>query len=370
MMGTAYANSVVAPPTVTKTASPTNIAVAGSGSNEYTTITLAITGAGSNITTSVPLDIVFAIDSSGSMYSNDRYNLRLAAAKDFTDKMDSTKDTAAVVSWDSNIDFFEVLTSDFTHIKNRIDDVDRSGGTNLNVGLAKSIDLLDLNPRNEASAEVIIFLSDGQGSYSHATAQLAADHGYKIYSIGLGGSAPDADLIDMADTTGGKFYSAPSAENLDAIYQDIYSEVATSTIPHYVNVIEVTQDYIVVDESSFSIAPDSVITDTSGNTVITWNNIGMADSNSDMSNDETVVLSFEAKCSQIGTNLPVDVLGDAKVCYKDIEGNDAGCVDIPQAYIYVGTTDDPTNEEIPEFPTIAIPMLAIIGLAFVFSKRE
>ncbi|MBP1909297.1 VWA domain-containing protein [Methanolobus bombayensis] len=364
------ANGVIAEPTVEKTASPTNINVAGSGTNDITTVTIEVTGAGSATTTSVPMDVIFAIDSSGSMGSNDPAEDRLTAAKEFVDKMDSTKDTAGVVSWDSNIDFFESLSDDFSHIKDRIDDVDSSGGTNLDVGLTKSIELLDSNPRSGASAEVIIFLSDGQGTYYHSTAQDAADKGYTIYSIGLGGSAPDADLVDMANTTGGKFYSSPTAENLDDIYQDIYSEIAASTIPYNVDVVEITQDYI-IDEGSFNIVPDNIVEDpVNGTTIITWLNIGaINDADPDMSADETVTLTFEAKCDRTGTRLPVDVVPDAKVYYDDSEGTDAGSVNIPQAYITVGE-NIPPNEEIPEFPTVAIPMIAIIGLAFIFSKRE
>ena len=229
--------------------------------------------------------------------------------------------------------------------------------------------LLAANIRTEPSAEVIIFLSDGDGTYYSSTADAAAAAGYTVYSIGLGTSVADTKLQDMANRTGGKYYSAPSADTLDDIYNDIYSEVAASTIPHYVDVVEVTQAYI-IDEGSFNIIPDDISTDASGNTVITWNNIGLInDEDPDMSDDEVVVLSFTAKCDQAGTNIPVDVVPDSKVFYDDSEGNDAGSVEIPQAYINVGEYIPP-NEEIPEFPTVAIPMIAIIGLAFVFGRRE
>ncbi|WP_177188066.1 VWA domain-containing protein [Methanolobus profundi] len=372
MVGVVSASAVIAEPTVTKTASPTSINIAGSGSNEITTVTIEVTGAGSATTTSVPMDVIFAIDSSGSMgYSyGDPNNLRLDAAKAFLDKMDSTKDTAGVVSWDSDIDFSEALTNDFAYLKTRIDAVDHSGGTNLNVGLTESINLLNANARSGSSAEIIIFLSDGSGSYSHDTAVAAATAGYTIYSIGLGSSVDTAGLMDMATTTGGAYYPAPTAANLDAIYQDIYSEVAASTIPYNVDVIEITQAYI-VDEGSFNVIPDSIYEDPiTGTTTITWLNIGeLSDKDPDMSADETVTLTFEAKCDQIGNRLPVDVVPDAVVNYDDSEGNDAGSVGIPQAYISVGE-NIPPSEEIPEFPTVAIPMIAIVGLAFVFSKRE
>jgi Ca-activated chloride channel family protein len=363
-VGGVSANGVIAEPTVEKTASPTSIDLAGSGGSEYTTVTLTVTGAGSSTTTSVPLDVVFAIDSSGSMGWNDPSDLRKTAAKSFIDKMDSSKDQAGVVSWDDNLDFAKGLSDNFTFIKNWVDNVDSSGGTNLDVGLINSISMLD-NTGQAVSAKVIVFLSDGSGTYSHAYAQSAADKGYVIYSIGLGSSVNTVPLIDMATTTGGQYYSAPTAANLDAIYQEIYSEVASSTIPYNVTVTEITQDYI-VDEGSYNIAPDSITT-VSGQTVIVWEDIGMInDADSDMSADEVVVLSFMAKSSQCGANLPVDVVPDAKVCYDDKDGNFAGCVEIPQAYIDV--CED--NGEIPEFPTIAVPVIGIIGLALFFQRRK
>ncbi|MDY6958869.1 MAG: PKD domain-containing protein, partial [Halobacteriota archaeon] len=98
---------------------------------------------------------------------------------------------------------------------------------------------------------------------------------------------------------------------------------------------EVTQSYI-IDEGSFSPLPDSVTTDGSGLTTIVWNNIGnIGDSDPDMSSDETVTLSFTAKSNQNGAGLGVDVVPTAKVNYKDKDGNPAGSVEIPQAYINV-----------------------------------
>ena len=341
VIATGIASAQIAPPTVSKSAAPTNINIAGSGVNEETTITLVVTGAGGTSTTITPMDVVFALDSSGSMTSNDPSGLRKTAAKDFVYKMDSTRDQAGVVSWDSAVETPPTygLTQDFTTLKDKIGDVDSSGGTNLNAGLNGAIAMLDANTRTDPSAEVIIFLSNGAGSYTWAAsggpASVAAAKGYVIYSIGLGASPATAELTDMATATGGKYYSSPSATNLDAIFDAIYTEVVTSTIPHYVDVVEVTQSYI-IDEGSFNIAPNSVST-VGGITTIIWNNIGMGDGDPDLSADETVTLSFKAKSNKNGANLDVDVFGAAKVNYDDKDGNYAGSVNIPQAKINVNT---------------------------------
>jgi len=338
VIGVGLASAQIAAPTVLKSAAPTDINVAGSGMNEETTITITVTGAGNTTTTTVPMDVVFALDSSGSMTSNDPGGLRKTAAKDFVDKMDSSKDQAGVVSWDYYIDFTQALSHDFTLVRSKIDDVDSSGGTNLNVGLSSAIGLLDTGKQTDASW-VIIFLSDGDGTYNHATAVAADDKGYTVYTIGLNcPSGGVTKLQDIATTTGGKYYSSPTAENLDAIFDDIYMEITTSTIPHYVDVVEVTQSYI-IDEGSFNIPPNSVST-VGGITTIIWNNIGLGDGNPDLSDDETVTLSFTTKSNQCGANLDVDVFGTAKVNYDDKDGNPVGSVDIPQAKINVNCPPD------------------------------
>jgi hypothetical protein len=330
------------PPDVAKDVSPQDIYVAGTGSGEETTVTITVTGAGGTSTTITPLDVVFAIDSTGSMTWNDLLNLRLDAAKDFVDKMDSNRDQAGVVSWDTYIDFTFPdpvgLSSDFTAGKYWIDQVDSSGGTSLNAGLYKAIDMLDAGLQTD-SIPVIIFLTDGAGTYtpygSGGPASVAAAKGYIIYSIGLGSAPNAASLQDMANNTGGTYYPSPSAENLQAIFDAIFDEIVTSTIPCNVDVIEKTQNYI-VDEGSFNITPDDVTTDVSGVTTIIWSDIGsIYGDDACMSADEEVILTFTARSKAIGNNLPVEFLPGADVCYDNSEDAFVDCVPIPQAYINV-----------------------------------
>jgi hypothetical protein len=168
-----------------------------------------------------PMDVIFALDSSGSMGWNDPSGLRKTASKSFVDKMDSLQDTAGVVSWDGDVDFTYGLSDDFPTVKSWIDLVDSSGGTNLDVGLNASIGRLDSGKQPGASW-VIIMLSNGEGTYSGGPTADAASKGYVIYSIGLGSNPATGPLMDMANSTGGQYYSAPTADNLQAIFDDIY----------------------------------------------------------------------------------------------------------------------------------------------------
>ena len=336
------ASAQIAPPDVTKDATPTDINIKGTGFDEITTVTIEVTGAGGTSTTTVPMEIVFAIDSSGSMQTSDPTNLRITAAQAFVDMMNSAIDLGGVVSWDDNIDFTYGLSSSFVTLKNQIGNVDSSGGTNLNVGLNAAINML--NPPDPAKAEAIIFLTDGVGTYTYDPGNpvhQAVLNGYAIYSIGLGAGHNPAPLIDMATATGGQYFNAPTAANLQAIFNAIFTQIIISTIPHYVDVIEVTQSCI-VDEGNFNIAPDSVST-VGGITTIIWNNIGLlsGDGDPDLSADEVVTLTFDAKSDCCGQNQEVDVYGTARVEYDDNNGVYAGTVLIPQEYINVDCDTTP-----------------------------
>lgn len=323
---------------VTKTAAPTDIFVQGAGSPDTTTVTLTVEGFGGTITETIPIDVVFAIDSSGSMLGSDPSNLRISAAKSFVDKLDSSRDQGGVVSWDENVDFTFGLTQDFTALKTNIDNVDSAGGTDLNAGLTSAISMLDANTRVDPSTEAIIFLTDGFGAYTPAgsggPAADAASKGYIIYSIALGGASV-GPLTDMATATGGQFFDSPSADNLDDIFDAILQTIVTNTSPSDVTLVETTQDYI-SDEGSFSIVPDSIVTLGGGQTQMTWNNVAQHVGNNDnrLSADETFVVTFEASSTLAGNNIPVDDLAESRVDYTNPDGS-AASVPVPQAFLNV-----------------------------------
>ncbi len=172
-----------------------------------------------------PIDVILAIDSSGSMDWNDPTDARLAAAKAFVDLLDDNRDQVGVVSWDDDIDFTVTLTSDFDYAKTMIGTVDNTGGTDLDVGLATSIDLLDASARE--SVKVIIFLSNGEGDYTSCgdggPIDEAASEDYVVYAIGLVSSA--AHLEDMATCTGGGYYEDATPATLQEIYEEIFDEI-------------------------------------------------------------------------------------------------------------------------------------------------
>jgi hypothetical protein len=56
-------------------------------------------------------------------------------------------------------------------------------------------------------------------------AERARDQGIVIYTIGLGAQADSELLYHVADLTGGWYYFAPSAEELNAIFENLYERI-------------------------------------------------------------------------------------------------------------------------------------------------
>jgi hypothetical protein len=372
--------------TVTKNTYPSNIGVGGGSPDTFTT-EINVTGYGGIIEETRPIDVVYAIDSSENMIWNDPNNLRLDAAKNFTDLLDPTRDQAGVVSWGLELNFTYGLTNDFTTLKAQIDTVDSDGGSDPDLGLEHAISMLDANTRVEDSVKIIIFFSDGdpspeQGTYTPSGfngsyTDEAASKGYLIFSIYLvveGGSGEE-NLMDMALGTGGVYYSSPTMGNLEAIFNLILETIVTDTSPFEVDVVEVTEIYI-VDESNFGIAPDNMV-EVDGKTRLTWLNVAQHVGNNDnrLSADETFSISFSAKVADepvaeinfvsvehdIDTSTwtynvqingghypndqyPVDAAGEAVVNYYDYEEN-LQTVNIPQGYITVNEPDSHWNLE-------------------------
>jgi Mg-chelatase subunit ChlD len=341
--------------------------VVGQEASDQVEIKLNVSGTGGfQQQTFIPMDVVFAIDSSGSMEDNDPDNIRLAAAQAFLNKLDPATrgDQSGVVSWDDDVDFVSPLTSNSEMTNAAILSIDNNGDTNLDTGLNAAISVLDANTRriDAPSSKAVVFLSDGKELYTPSgsigsPADNARSKGYRIFSIGLSvepGSIEEAHLNDMAVTSGGQYYPSPTAENLQAVFDSIFQATVSSTEPANVDVIQVTQNYMEIEESnssSFSILPSSIERGEEGQTIIKWQNVGQYVGNRDnkLSANETFSVSFSAGVSSslsssssstnmenVSLRLPVIVEGKSIVKYTDPSGNAQAAI-IPQTYINVNT---------------------------------
>ena len=194
------------------------------------------------------IDIVMAMDVSGSMLARDLKPDRLTAAKrvasDFVEGRPGDRMGLVIFSGES---FTQVpLTTDHVVMLNMLAEMKNGlidDGTAIGDGLATAISRLK---DSEAISKVIILLTDGlnnAGSVDPYTAgEMAKLFGIRVYTIGVGsyGTAPypvqtpfgtqiqqmkveidEKLLTQIANMTGGKYFRATSNQKLDEVYQEI-----------------------------------------------------------------------------------------------------------------------------------------------------
>ena len=198
------------------------------------------------------IDIMLAIDVSGSMLARDFRPDRITAAKEVAGSFiaDRYGDRIGLVVFAAEAFTQSPLTTDQSTLQTLLARI-RSGliddsGTAIGNGLATAINRLR---ESEAKSKVIILLTDGvnnRGQIAPMTAaEIARAQGIRVYTIGVGteGTAPypavdiygqptgdvvmakveidEKTLGAMADLTGGKYFRATDNAKLKAIYDEI-----------------------------------------------------------------------------------------------------------------------------------------------------
>ncbi len=194
------------------------------------------------------IDIVFALDISSSMISEDLKPNRLEAAKKVIKKFinDRTSDRIGLVIFAREAFTQCPLTIDYSVLKHLLSEV-KTGmipdGTAIGNGIADAVNSLK---DSKAKSKVIILLTDGQNNAGEidplTAAQIAKTFGIKIYTIGVGtrGQAPypvqtpfgiryqmvpvnidEGMLRKIAEITDGKYFRATNNRALNDIYKRI-----------------------------------------------------------------------------------------------------------------------------------------------------
>jgi Ca-activated chloride channel family protein len=195
------------------------------------------------------IDIVMAMDVSGSMLARDLKPDRLTAAKQVASDFvkDRPGDRMGLVIF-SGETFTQVpLTTDHGVMLNMLAEMKNGlidDGTAIGDGLATAISRLK---DSEAVSKVVILLTDGMNNAGsvdpYTAAEIAKLYGIRVYTIGVGtyGTAPypvqdffgrtvmqqmkveidEKLLTTIATSTGGKYFRANNNKKLDEIYQEI-----------------------------------------------------------------------------------------------------------------------------------------------------
>lgn len=171
---------------------------------------------------------VLAIDCSGSMSWNDPNSQRADAAEKFIEYM-HPNDKTAIVFFTSSAQLAASMSNDAAALKNTLNRIYSSGGTDFSAALNKALSAFDAKDINASYVNNrIILLSDGEdGGSTYAlnnALESCLDKKIKVYTVGFG-SASDSLMQRIADKTKGEYFKAFSADDL----VDIFAEIGYSS---------------------------------------------------------------------------------------------------------------------------------------------
>ena len=216
----------------------------------------------------VPRDqamVLLVMDVSGSMNATDVQPSRLvaakAAARSFLDQLPGSFQVG-LVSFSGTAQVLTPPTANRAAVRAAVDSLRADGGTAMGDGIERALDArravgAGAGPTTspaptgtpvavdaDAAPAVILLLSDGANSTGQTEPLRAASDaqraGVPVYSIALGtpngtlavpggrrtAVPPDeGTLRRIAEVTGGRYFSAPSGEELQTVYQDIGSRI-------------------------------------------------------------------------------------------------------------------------------------------------
>ncbi len=197
------------------------------------------------------IDIVMAIDVSGSMLAKDLKPNRMEALKKVAENFAEGRpnDRIGIVVYASEAYTKTPVTSDKAIIQQAIQSIKYDNvlqdGTGIGMGLTTAVNRLK---DSKAKSKVIILLTDGVNNAGfiepETASQIAKEYGIKVYTIGIGTNgnamfpyayAPnggflfrmmpveiDVNLLQtIARNTGGKYFRASSNSKLESIYKEI-----------------------------------------------------------------------------------------------------------------------------------------------------
>jgi VWFA-related protein len=192
---------------------------------------------------------VLTIDRSSSMAEENKMEGAKAAAIAYIEQL-RAQDQAAVVSFDERTDVVQPFTTDQTLLTSRVRRLRLGDCTAIYDGLYESAELIDV----ESGRRIVIFITDGidcreipevsdRGS-RHSLAEAverAEETEVPVHVIGLGDRSTtdirrgiDEEVLrHIADSTGGNYYYAPTAADLENLYRSLAVETQQEYVLSY-----------------------------------------------------------------------------------------------------------------------------------------
>ncbi|WP_438347739.1 vWA domain-containing protein [Paenibacillus sp. FA6] len=202
-------------------------------------------------------DAVFVLDTSYSMSTSDKDRISADVIQLFMDMSEASRTRVGFVAYNDRIVASQPLTSIAVvekkkELKQKINQLKRSGYTDLGLGLLKGANVLATGSSEPSSQghdrlPFLILLSDGETSFGNtsggrtkqdsardvtAAITKANKNGFPIYTIGLNhdGTVNQNELEQIASQTGGASFMTSSADDLPEIFNQIFAREMRSVL--------------------------------------------------------------------------------------------------------------------------------------------
>lgn len=210
-------------------------------------------------TVAVPRDdatVIMTLDSSASMTATDvpptRLDAAKSASKSFLDKLPD-RFKVGLVSFSTLVSVLQQPTEDRDAVRSSLNGIQGDVGTAIGDAIVESVALAPKPDEDQQRADkkplvAILLLSDGANSVGREpldVVDVAKKAGIPIYTIAFGtpngtveitndlgvtqtyNVPPDPETLKrIAEETGGRFFEAPTESDLEAVYDEIGSQVS------------------------------------------------------------------------------------------------------------------------------------------------
>lgn len=191
-----------------------------------------------------PLEIVLAIDESGSVLIDER--LEIQAAKSFVRSIVRPQDALDVMVFSDAVTELVPFTNDTRRIESGLSHIGQGDATALYDTIYLASQRLGETPVNTGQRRVMVLITDGENTTRHGTYDTALEQaeraGAMVYSLIIVPIEADAGrntggehaLIQMARDTGGKYYYVEDKRDLAPAFAHVSDDLRTQyTLGYY-----------------------------------------------------------------------------------------------------------------------------------------
>jgi Mg-chelatase subunit ChlD/sugar lactone lactonase YvrE len=173
-------------------------------------------------------DVMLVLDVSGSMAGSRLASLKTAAERAL-DALASDVPVALITFSDAAQQLTQGFTLDRDLIKELIRGLEANGGTDYEAALASALDMVQRF--SSAQRHIEVFISDGVPNTPPSDAMILEQAAANIRIFSIGFQLDDAtELQRLASLTGGKFFNAPTATELQTALREIFESGVFSVL--------------------------------------------------------------------------------------------------------------------------------------------